>query len=230
MIALESRTCKKCGVNKPLEDFHRHPTCVGGRLHSCKPCQISAGVERARNSQKDKARKSAWHKSRWASCPDYVERSKENGRRYFAREDVKEKMRLRMQKRRELNSEALNARRRELMAEKRSDPRYRVDSRVRAGLRASLKRVGADKGSARTYGILDFSCAELMAHLERQFLPGMSWANMGDWHIDHIRPLSSFDYDSPDSQQFKAAWSLPNLRPLWATDNLKKQASRKFLL
>lgn len=61
-----------------------------------------------------------------------------------------------------------------------------------------------------------------MAHLERQFLPGMTWENRGEWHIDHIRPLCSFQFQTPDCPQFREAWALTNLQPLWAQDNLKK--------
>jgi hypothetical protein len=41
----------------------------------------------------------------------------------------------------------------------------------------------------------------------------MSWENYGEWHIDHIRPLSSFEPDTPVS----IVCALDNLQPLWAT-------------
>lgn len=63
-------------------------------------------------------------------------------------------------------------------------------------------------------------------HLERQFLPGMTWENHGrfGWHIDHIIPLSAFNFETPDHIDFKRAWALSNLQPLWWQDNLKKRA------
>lgn len=70
----------------------------------------------------------------------------------------------------------------------------------------------------------DLGCTipELMAHLERRFLPGMTWANWSrhGWHIDHIKPLASFDLT--DREQFLAACHYTNLQPLWAVDNLRK--------
>lgn len=41
----------------------------------------------------------------------------------------------------------------------------------------------------------------------------MSWDNYGDWHIDHIKPVSCFDKTTLPS----IVNALENLRPLWAT-------------
>jgi len=50
----------------------------------------------------------------------------------------------------------------------------------------------------------------------------MAWNNYGvwGWHIDHIRPISSFDLLDPEQQ--RAAFSYKNLQPLWASENLAK--------
>lgn len=92
------------------------------------------------------------------------------------------------------------------------------------------RALGKNKAGRSWKTFVDYTLEELMAHLERQFLPGMSWDNKGDWHIDHIIPRSSFEYESPDDPEFKQAWALTNLRPLWAVDNIRKNASRQFLL
>lgn len=62
----------------------------------------------------------------------------------------------------------------------------------------------------------------LIKHLESQFTDGMNWDNHGTfgWHIDHIRPLASFDLSN--KKQYKEACHYTNLQPLWAEDNLKK--------
>lgn len=64
----------------------------------------------------------------------------------------------------------------------------------------------------------------LVHWLEKQFQPGMSWDNYGQygWHIDHIRPLASFDL--ADENQQKIAFHYTNLQPLWWRDNLSKHA------
>jgi hypothetical protein len=50
------------------------------------------------------------------------------------------------------------------------------------------------------------------------FVEGMTWDNWGEWHIDHIIPLNTFDKDTP----IEVVNSLDNLRPLWAKENLKR--------
>jgi len=86
------------------------------------------------------------------------------------------------------------------------------------------------KARRKTVDLLGYGTAELMAHVERQFLPGMTWQNIGEWHIDHIVPLASFKITGPDDPELRRAWALSNLRPLWADDNKRKSAKREFLI
>lgn len=101
-------------------------------------------------------------------------------------------------------------------------PRGKLNNAVRSGVHRGLKR-GA-KGRVRTFSLLGYSIAELMAHLEAMFQDGMTWENYGAWHIDHVIPISVFNFDSPLDIDFKRAWDLSNLRPLWAKDNRVKHA------
>jgi hypothetical protein len=50
------------------------------------------------------------------------------------------------------------------------------------------------------------------------FFDGMTWDNWGDWHIDHIKPVSIFDSNSNP----KIVNSLSNLQPLWSYNNRSK--------
>jgi hypothetical protein len=69
-----------------------------------------------------------------------------------------------------------------------------------------------------------FGCTlpELYLHLEGLFVDGMTMANHGQWHIDHIRPVNSFDHTIA-GWEFEAN-HYTNLQPLWAADNLAKGA------
>lgn len=90
--------------------------------------------------------------------------------------------------------------------------------------------LGKGKAGRSWREFVPYTLEELMAHLERQFLPGMTWDNRRQWHIDHIVPLASFTFTSPDDPEFRAAWALTNVRPLWAKDNIRKSAKRTHLL
>lgn len=109
------------------------------------------------------------------------------------------------------------------------NPTRRLRNRVGGRMREAL----LSTGSAKPFGVfrhLPYTLDELRTHLERTFLPGMTWQNMHLWHIDHIVPVAAFECTSVDSPDFKRCWALSNLRAAWATDNLSKGASREYLL
>lgn len=103
----------------------------------------------------------------------------------------------------------------------------RVDLRIKDALRSRVRVAlhGYKRGSRKGGGaVKDLGCtiADLLEHLESQFYTGMSWKNYGEWELDHIKPLSSFDLTDP--VQFKEAANFKNLQPLWKVDNQKKGA------
>lgn len=127
--------------------------------------------------------------------------------------------------------EARNKRARERDAERyRTDPEYRARlleqrSKRRATkkgklewfCRNSLRRCLVQKASRRTLDILSYSFDDLASHIEAQFSEGMNWENYGEWHIDHIDPLSAMlGRGERDPSIINA---LSNLRPLWAKEN-----------
>lgn len=89
---------------------------------------------------------------------------------------------------------------------------------------------GVTKNGKKTLDILNslgYSLNDLKSHLQNKFLEGMSWDNYGKWHLDHIKPVCSFNFSCIEDKEFKLCWSLDNLQPLWAIDNLKKVSSDK---
>jgi hypothetical protein len=84
------------------------------------------------------------------------------------------------------------------------------------------------KNNKRTEALLGYSSSQLVKHLENLFDEKMSWTNYGTyWHIDHIVPLSSFKFENENDEEFKECWSLSNLQPLEASENIRK--SNKIL-
>ena len=106
-------------------------------------------------------------------------------------------------------------------AKRQKDPQKWTAHLLASRLRRAL-RTGQKGGSASR----DLGCSivAFRAYIQTQFLPGMSWNNWArdGWHLDHIRPLASFDLT--DREQFLAACHYTNYQPLWAIDNLRKGA------
>jgi hypothetical protein len=67
---------------------------------------------------------------------------------------------------------------------------------------------------------------EFVAHLIATLPPGTDPAEVCDgdkWHIDHIRPMASFDFtDGKDGEDWQRCWALANLRMLPAEENMAK--------
>lgn len=78
------------------------------------------------------------------------------------------------------------------------------------------------KNKTKWLSFVTYSIEDLKKHIESKFLPQMTWENYGKWHIDHIKPKSLFNIEDQNCEEFKKCWSLDNLQPLWATDNIKK--------
>jgi len=100
------------------------------------------------------------------------------------------------------------------------DPLFVVKEKLRACVRASFKRMKANKPT-NTEKHLGCSWIEAKEHFENLWLEGMSWENHGNgpgtWNIDHIRPVCTFKEDELDQMNL-----IDNLQPLWWEDNNKK--------
>ena len=70
--------------------------------------------------------------------------------------------------------------------------------------------------------LVGYTTKDLKQHLEKQFKPGMTWENYGQWHVDHIIPKSAFSFTNPENPEFKKCWALANLQPLWENENCSK--------
>lgn len=134
------------------------------------------------------------------------------------REENKDRIRLTGKAYREKNRAAIHERIR-VWTNKREKTNlgFLIMRRMRARTFYAVKTQNAKKPTGFGY-----DSGTLMAHLEKQFRPGMTWQNYGrrGWHIDHIIPCAEFDLTNPD--HFKQCFALENLRPLWEQENIQK--------
>ena len=105
----------------------------------------------------------------------------------------------------------------------------------------SKKQTSPSKNGESIMKHLLYTINELKQHLEFQFEPWMNWNNQGryipenwddndentwKWQLDHIIPQSDLPYSSMEDDNFKKCWSLNNLRPYSAKQNLLDGVNR----
>jgi len=207
-----------CNKEKELKDFNHLAKSPDERAYECKECC------RLRNKAAYKAKRPR----RLEMARSYKARNKEKVK--VARLLSKARDNITGKAWREKNREKLAAYKREYFQkypEKRpkhkdlcaQNPHFRIRHNLRARLRNAMKGL-YKSGSA--VAMLGISIDEFFKYIELLWKPGMSWNNYGrdGWHIDHIRPLISFDLSKSD--EIKIACHYTNLQPLWQFDNLCK--------
>lgn len=201
------KTCTKCRETKPIEEYYVRKD-TGRSRNECKQCFSAAAGERSKVYRKNMTEEQR-----------QAERDRQAGR--YAKDPAKEKAR--NMKWREENPEKWREIYTKHSAKKRSTARGRLESAMCGNMHHGIKK--GSKQGRRAFDLAGYTVDDLMAHLEKQFQPGMTWENYGrgGWHIDHIIPKAAFNYETPDDIDFKRCWSLENLQPLWESDNCSKQ-------
>lgn len=155
--------------------------------------------------------KSSWYANNECSACRARSKYKDSGRHEYKK------------KWREENKDHCLKRNREYIKQKMKDPTFRIKKNLRNRLNQAFKN-NQKTGSA----IDELGCSidKLKEHLESQFADGMTFDNYGEWHIDHIKPLDSFDLTN--KEEMKKACNYTNLQPLWAEDNFKKGVKDEY--
>ncbi|MGG7534656.1 hypothetical protein [Rhizobium sp. 12,4] len=236
------KRCSKCGVEKDESEFNPDKRLICGLRADCRECEKAARkTYRANNKEKLKAANAKWYDENKEYAKQKQKEYREENREWFAERNRQwvaanpDKKKASDKAWREGNPERRKAnlaewgarnpeRRRELnlIAQRKrlSTPKGRLESNIRGSLRRGLR---GGKSGRRTFEVLGYTSEQLKLHLEKQFVPGMTWDNYGSaWHVDHIIPLAAFNYETVDDIDFGRAWALSNLQPLWATDNVSK--------
>jgi hypothetical protein len=99
-----------------------------------------------------------------------------------------------------------------------NDNLFAIKVRLRNLIRNSFRRKGYKKFNTSTENIVGISYDEFKNYMESKFVDGMNWNNRGEWHIDHIIPLSS----AKSEEELVRLCHYTNLQPLWAKDNIEK--------
>lgn len=194
---------KKCsgagcrGKLRPTSEFSKDTKRKGGLFSQCKACKAEYDHSRYQNNRNEILVRNK----------SYYEANKEERGEWY-REYSRSWYRANKERRRE---------------SERTRRQENVNTRLAHNLRDRVnKSIRRNQKSGSAVRDLGCSIGELKLYLENYFplYPGMSWENYGEWHIDHVMPLSGFDLE--DRTQFLEACHYTNLQPLWSEENQKK--------
>jgi hypothetical protein len=222
-----------CGKIKPVDNFQFRKD-SGKYRNTCKECD----KKRISGWRKDNPRKVQSYSKKWRDKnPEYMkEYRKENLERLISYEkEYYEENKIWISEKNKTyrkNNEDEIKKRKKIYYEKNKDiinkkQAKKIQQDIQLRIKHSLRnrtRLAIKNGQKAGSAVRDLGCSveELKGHLEKKFRSGMTWDNYGEWHIDHIKPLSSFNLT--DREQFLRACHYTNLQPLWAEENLSKGA------
>ena len=216
---------------------------ASNRQLRCAPCQRSHHARQQRQYRKDNPEKISAinreqraknlearreydrqrHKKLMAECPEKVRAAARKRNKAYIRRERQKRLDAGWAPRTPMTPEERLERGREIARE-----RYRADP-LRGRMSVAVRRVMRDRKLGKSWeALVGYTTEDLREHIEKQFLPRMGWDNFSEWHVDHIIPLREFDCSI--EEDFRAAWALSNLRPLWGSDNVKKGGKRLHLI
>lgn len=202
-MSMELRVCYICKEEKDLELFSLRNSNSQVRMSRCKVC---SNLRRRETRKHKMLHDEEFRKQRLEVRKQQGERfrkSKPKETKVISQEEIERRKKLRKEKRKERLQ---------------TDSMYKLKIRLRKSIRESFRRRGKRKDGHRTHSILGAEIHVVYEHFESLFVDGMSWENMGKWHIDHIIPLST----AITEEDVIRLCHYTNLQPLWAEDNLKK--------
>jgi len=195
------KVCSKCNLEKELIDFNKSKLNKDNLRGYCKICQ----------SKLDKL---------------YREKNKEKLKEYSKKHYKINKVKIYEQKKeyRKANVEYFKKYQKEYSKNRKNiDHLYRFRSNTRSLISNSFKRgVNQFSKNAKTETILGCTIQEFVIYISSKFLKGMNLNNYGEWHLDHIKPISLAE----SQEEIIILNHYTNFQPLWAEDNIKK--SNKF--
>jgi len=235
---MQKKKCKYCNIEKPLNEFYKQNGGKYGVRSLCiECCKKYYKILRSKEENKLKAKiyreehkeeMRIYHKKNYLENKELISQRNKNWRIKNKKKKAEsdrnyqlknsEKLRLYRKEYREnqLNRDRINKQRNK----QRNENFYiKLNHKMGASIRKALK---SNKNGRHWESLVGYTLEDLKKHLESQFQEGMTWENYGKWHIDHIIPISLFNINGIKSKGFKKCWSLENLRPLWAKENMKK--------
>lgn len=222
---METKKCKKCNIERPVEMFSKNKNTKDGLECWCKLCKKQQYIDdRLRRLEYQKQYTEKNKEKLKETQKKYREKTKAKASEYNKKYQEKNRERLLKYEKeyREKNKEKISQKRREYESERRKkDELYVFKKQVRNLIYWSFRRKKVIK-ECKSTDILGCDFDELRKHLLKTFFEnyGYEYDGLEDVHIDHIVPLATAE----TKNDVKRLCHYTNLQLLKASDNLKKWA------
>ena len=104
---------------------------------------------------------------------------------------------------------------------KKTDPKFYLNYNISAAIRKSLNN---NKAGRHWEDLTGYTLKDLIKRLKKTIPKGYNWKDFleGKFHIDHIIPISAFNFTESEHIDFQRCWALSNLQLLPVRENLLK--------
>jgi len=205
------KTCIKCKEEKDLNQFRIYKKCRDGYRTDCLICEKNSRIEyRLNNKEKIKEYNKEYKLKN-------KERFKEYNKEYHKKYNIQYSKQYRLNNKERVKKYNKEYQKQYLKERRIIEPLFKLRCNIGSNIRMAIKRQGYTK-KTKTFQLLGCTYEEFKEHLEKKFTKGMSWENQGEWHLDHIYPVSL----AKDEEELIRLNHYTNFQPLWALDNIKK--------
>lgn len=99
--------------------------------------------------------------------------------------------------------------------------KYSLNHKIKRAICIALK---GNKNGKHWENLVGYTLNDLIKRLNKTMPKSYCWQDYlnGDLEIDHIIPISAFNFNKPEDYDFQRCWTLENLRLLPARENLIK--------
>ena len=214
------KTCCKCKISQDISNFGKLKSSLDGLRYDCKCCRK---IYRENNKNKINLKLKMYYKENKEQLlkknkeyrKNNIETIKKQRQEYRNRPEIKIHIK-------QKNKEYLPIKKEKIKEKRKIDNNFKLSEILRSKIHKILKNKKTSYQNTIGCDILF-----LIKWIEFRFDDKMTWDNLGTyWQIDHIIPISVFDFNNEINKNICFHWT--NLQPLTSQQN--KEKSNKIQL
>lgn len=196
-IKIEKKICSTCGKEKNINEFPERKDSPDGRRNDCKECKRISDKNYALNNK---------------------EKIRNNKKLYYENNKNEILIKQKEKNSKEENKIKINSKRKE---KKQKDPLYKLKCNLRSYISYKVK-----KNKNGCFSFLNYRVIDLYNILLERFKCEKDIFDKcllsGEYHIDHIIPISMYKYNNKTDNEFLKCWNYRNFRLIKKDENLRK--------